>query len=159
MKTALFAPLALALGTLVLAACDRAKPAADAPTETQQTISVTDGRLVLPAVKGNPGAVYFTVHNPTGDAVTLSGAEVKGAQSAMIHRMTMTGGVASMDMVAQVAVPAKGELTFAPGGLHLMAMDLDAALQKGGKTEASLTFAGGEKVSFPVEILAAGDAR
>jgi len=72
MKTAFFAALALAAGTFTLAACDAAKPAAEA----QQTITVSDGRLVLPAVKGNPGAVYFTVHNPTANTATISGAEV-----------------------------------------------------------------------------------
>jgi len=158
MKNALFASVALVFGTLALTACDSGKPAGAAP-EVQQTISVTDGRLVLPAVKGNPGAVYFTVHNPTANPATISGAEVKGAGSAMIHRSTMAGGVSSMEMLSQIALPARGELAFKPGDLHLMAMDLDPSLQKGGKTEASLTFAGGEKVSFPVEILAAGDAR
>jgi len=158
MKNALFASLALALGTLALTACDSGKPAGAAP-EVQQTISVTDGRLILPAVRGNPGAVYFTVHNPAATPATILGAEVKGAGSAMIHRSTMAGGVSSMEMLSQVAVPSKGQLAFAPGGLHVMAMDLDSTLQKGGKTEASLTFAGGAKVSFPVEVLAAGDAR
>jgi len=159
MKSALFACLALAVGTLALAACDSGKSTAAASPEARQTISVSDGRLVLPAVRGNPGAVYLTVHNPTANPAMISGAEVRGAGSAMIHRSTMSGGVSGMEMLAQVAVPAKGELAFAPGDLHLMAMDLDPALQKGGKTEASLTFAGGAKVSFPVEILAPGDAR
>jgi copper(I)-binding protein len=162
MKIALFAPLALAFGTLALGGCGSqpAKQAAAQPrSDAPEGITITDGRLVLPAVKGNPGAVYFTVHNDAADALTISGATVKGAKSAMIHQMSMANGVASMDMVSQIAVPAMGTLAFKPGGLHLMAMDLDDSLAKGGTTVVSLTFAGGDTATFPVEILAAGDAR
>jgi len=161
MKYTVFAPLALALGTLALAGCDSQtnQPAANPRPNAPEGISITDGRLVLPAVKGNPGAVYFTVHNDSANAETITGAAVKGAKSAMIHQMTMTSGVASMDMVSQIAVPAMGTLAFKPGGLHVMAMDLDDTLVKGGTTEVSLTFAGGDQAAFPVEILAAGDSR
>jgi len=160
MKTAIFAPLALVLGTLALAGCDsQPKQAAARPNpKAPEGISITDARLVLPAVKGNPGAVYFTVHNDSSTAETISAASVKGAKSAMIHQSTMANGVASMDMVPQVTVPAMGTLAFKPGGLHVMAMDLDDGLVKGGTTEVSLTF-GNDRADFPAEILAAGDAR
>jgi copper(I)-binding protein len=160
MKTAVFAPLALVLASLALAACDsQSSPAAGGQiAKAPEGISITDARLVLPAVKGNPGAVYFTVHNDSSSAATISGAAVKGAKSAMIHRSAMTNGVASMDMVSQVTVPARGTLAFEPGGLHVMAMDLDGTLAKGGTTEVSLTF-GDSRADFPAEILAAGDAR
>ena len=41
--------------------------------------------------------------------------------------------------------------------MHVMAMELDDTLAAGGETEVTLTFVGGDKVSFPVEIRAAGD--
>jgi copper(I)-binding protein len=160
MKTAVFAPLALVLGMLALAACDSQPQQAAARPNSQapEGVSITDARLVLPAVKGNPGAVYFTVHNDSSNPETISGAAVKGAKSAMIHRSAMAYGVASMDMVPQVTVPASGTLAFEPGGLHVMAMELDDSLAKGGTAEVSLTF-GSNRADFPAEILAAGDAR
>jgi copper(I)-binding protein len=163
MKNAIVAPVALVLMTLALGACDsqpqKAAPARNARPDAPEGITITDGRLVLPAVKGNPGAVYFTVHNDSATAATITGATVKGAKDAMIHRMTMANGVASMDMVSQIDVPAMGMLEFKPGGLHVMAMDLDDTLAKGGTTDVWLTFAGGTRADFPVEVLAAGDAR
>jgi len=48
---------------------------------------------------------------------------------------------------------------FEPGGNHVMAMGLDEALKAGDTTEVTLTFVGGDKVSFPATVLAAGDAR
>jgi copper(I)-binding protein len=160
MKFAVLAPLALALGTLLLGGCESAdEPAAGELADAPGGISISDGRLVLPAVKGNPGAVYFTVHNDSASDASIGGVEVKGAGSAMIHRTTTANGMSEMEMLSQVAVPAKGALAFEPGGLHVMAMDLDAALAKGGTTDVTLSFADGDKAVFPVEILAAGDAR
>jgi copper(I)-binding protein len=134
MKTAALAPFALVLGTLALGACDSQQKQAAAPNprpDAPEGITITDGRLVLPAVAGNPGAVYFTVHNDSASAATITGARVKGAGEAMIHRSATTDGVGTMEMVQQVAVPAMGKLEFKPGGLHVMAMDLDESLAKG----------------------------
>jgi copper(I)-binding protein len=163
MKTVVLAPLALVFGTLALSACDSQPKQAAAPAKSRpdapEGITISDGRLVLPAVKGNPGAVYFTVHNDSAGAATIIAASVKGAKEAMMHRTSLANGVSSMDMADTVAVPAMGMVEFKPGGLHVMAMDLDASLAKGGTTDVSLTFAGGDRADFPVEILAAGDAR
>jgi copper(I)-binding protein len=64
-----------------------------------------------------------------------------------------------MHEMPQAKVPARGELAFAPGGFHVMAMELDDALAKGGATDVTLRFDDGETAVFPAEILAAGDAR
>jgi copper(I)-binding protein len=160
MKSIVLAPLALALGALALAGCESKE--ASAPSEAANApegISISDARLVLPAVKGNPGAVYFTVHNDSAKLETIDAAAIKGAGSAMIHQSTMAGGMSEMHAMGQVAVPANGSLAFEPGGLHVMAMNLDAALAKGGTTEVTLAFESGDKAVFPAEILAAGDAR
>jgi copper(I)-binding protein len=160
MKSAVSAPLALVLGALVLAGCEsKEAPAAAEKAPAPEGISITDARLVLPAVKGNPGAVYFTVHNDSAGAETIGGAEVKGAKSAMSHQSTMANGMSEMRAMGQIAVPAKGMLAFEPGGLHVMAMDLDETLAKGGTTDVTLAFENGDKAVFPAEILAAGDAR
>ena len=160
MKSTVFAPLALALTTLALGGCNSKKvPAAGEMADAPEGISVTDARLVLPAVKGNPGAVYFTLHNDSKSAETIDSAEVKGAASAMIHQTEMANGMSGMHEMGQVTVPAKGTLAFAPGGLHVMAMDLGDTLSKGGTTDVTLAFKSGEKAVFPAEIVAAGDAR
>jgi copper(I)-binding protein len=160
MKTAIFASAALALSALLLAGCQgRETPAANTRSNAVEGISITDGKLVLPAVKGNPGAVYFTAHNDTVGPKMIRKVTVKGAKSAAIHQMAEWDGKMDMQEVSQVSVPAQEELAFKPGGLHVMAMDLDDTLKKGGTTDVTLTFVGGDEATFPVEILAAGDAR
>jgi copper(I)-binding protein len=160
-KTSLFSPLALAACALGLTACHnqaQQQKATAAKPGVAVGMSVSDGRLVLPAVPGNPGAVYFTVHNDTGDKATLMAAKVDGAQSAMLHQMNMVDGHTDMQEVMQMDVPAGGELEFAPAGKHVMAMHLADSLKPGGTTNVTLSFAGGAETTFPAEILAAGDA-
>ncbi|HEY7805910.1 MAG TPA: copper chaperone PCu(A)C [Croceibacterium sp.] len=160
MKADLIAPFALAVATLGLAACGNHQQGSKAQQSSgpAQGVSVSDGRLVLPAVHGNPGAVYFTVHNDTNGPATLDGAEVDGAKMAMLHAMSMVDGHTNMQEVNKMDVPAGGELVFAPGGRHVMAMDLDDSLKPGGTTNVTLSFASGAKATFPAEILAAGNA-
>ena len=160
MKTTIFPAVALTLGTLGLAACgEDPQPVADAASDAPEGISVTDGRLVLPAVGGNPGAVYFTVHNDSGSSQMIRTAEVEGASSAVIHQMGTWNNQPSMDEVMQIGVPANGTLEFKPGDLHVMAMELDETLAAGGTAQVTLHFIRGDEVTFPAEILAAGDER
>jgi copper(I)-binding protein len=159
MKNAILASLALAVGTVGLAACSGGSEEAKVDDGSQEGISITGGRLVLPAVKGNPGAVYFTVHNDGDRDSFIRNASVEGAKSAQLHEMTMQQGNEVMAEATQIPVPAGGEVEFKPGSMHVMAFDLDDSLEAGGTSEVTLTFIGGRTAKFPVEILAAGDAR
>ena len=160
MKSAILASAALALGSFGLAACgDEPAAEAEASDTAPEGISVTDGRLILPAVGGNPGAVYFTVHNDGERDSFIRAASVEGAQSAALHQMAMWNGEMTMQEEFQIPVKAGSELKFEPGGLHVMANDLAETLAAGGNTEVTLTFIGGKTATFPVEIRAAGDER
>jgi copper(I)-binding protein len=159
-KSKIFAPFALTLAAAGLAACGSQQQSSTAPASgPAEGVSVSDGRLVLPAVKGNPGAVYFTVHNDSGNPATLQAVEVEGAGDAMMHETITISGHSEMREVDKVEVPAGGEVAFAPGGKHVMAMDLKDELKPGGTTDVTLSFASGEKSTFPAEIFAAGNAR
>ena len=155
MRTTILAACALALG---LAGCSSEPAETEAPAnpDAPAGISVTDGRMNLPAVAGNPGAVYFTISNDGDLDYNIRYASVQGAGSAMLHEMGEFNLAPVMEDVMQIPVPAGGSVEFAPGGKHVMAMDVDESLQAGGETEVTLTFLGGDKVSFPVEILEAG---
>lgn len=147
-------PLSVAMA-LSLAACQKTE--APAPEETQAAsngpdakpgISGSDGHLVLPVVAGRPGAVYFTVRNDGPGKATLVGVHLAGAGQVQMHK-TEGGAMAAIDKL-DIAPGASAE--FEPGGLHVMAFDLDKTLKAGGTTELTLTFAGGDKLSMPVRI-------
>ena len=161
MKRPLLA-LALTAATLALGACgDTATPTVEASAEAGiPGMTITNPRLVLAPVAGNPAAVYFDLAYDGDRNVALKGeGEVEGAKSAMFHDYgEYDFKVQMMDMLP---VPLKkgDTLEFKPGGKHLMAMEPDASLKPGGTTEATIIVSGGKKQTFPVEIRAAGDER
>jgi copper(I)-binding protein len=154
MKSGIFAALALS-SACALVACNEEQAAAPKPPGTAASLQATNGRLALPPVKGNPGAVYFNLTNTGKAEVAVRGADVEGAQSAMMH-LTEAGSMT--DLPAQ-SVKAGETVRFAPGGRHVMAMGLADMLRAGGSTKVTLHLGTGDKIVFPAEIVAAGDAR
>ncbi|MEO6040546.1 MAG: copper chaperone PCu(A)C [Croceibacterium sp.] len=159
MKSAIWPAAALALAAFGPAACGDQQPAGPAGPQAPAGVTVSNGRLALPAVKGNPGAVYFDLANAGPKAVMVRNANVEGAQSAMIHTMATWNGKPDMQELMQQSVKAGETLKFEPGKLHVMAMNLADTLKAGGTTNVTLHFATGDAVTFPAKVMAAGDAR
>lgn len=99
-----------------------------------------------PAAQGTTGAGFMTLVNPDAKPDALVGAESPLARDVQIHQSSMKAGVASMQRLARVPLPAGGRVTFAPGGYHLMLMGLTKALKAGDAVPLTLTFASGAKV-------------
>ncbi|PEQ11226.1 hypothetical protein B2G71_18230 [Novosphingobium sp. PC22D] len=151
--------LILAAALAALGACQEAKSpepaesgAFTAEPDAKPGLSASEGRLVLPAVPGRPGVVYFSLHNGSGKPTSIAAIHIDGVGKTEMHR-TEGGQMASVETVP---VAAGGDVTFAPGGLHVMAFDIGEALAAGGTTEMTITFEGGDKLSVPVPIEAMG---
>ncbi len=114
------------------------------------------GAWSRPAAVGTTGAGFMTLSNPTARADALVSVETAAARDVHIHQSIVSGGVSSMKMLASVAVPAKGGVTFAPGGYHLMFVGLTRALKVGDALPATLVFASGARVkaAFVVRVTA-----
>lgn len=146
---------------LALGACQQEKAAEPAPEATSEApdtktgLSVSGGKLMLPAVKGNPGAAYFILNNGGDKAVTLAAVTIEGAGKTEMHETK--GG--TMSAVTSVEAKPGEAVTFERGGRHVMAFDLADSVAAGGKAEMTLTFADGDKLSVPlaVEAMAAAD--
>lgn len=146
-KIALTLGLTLALGGL--AGCGGGKSAqAPASLSAKDGVLITGGQLVLPAVKGHPGAAYFTVANQSGSVATLTGVAVKGAQRAEMH--VTTDGI--MEAVPRLDIGSGQNVVFGPGGNHAMVFDLSPDLKAGETTEMTLTFSDGRKLTSAVQI-------
>lgn len=147
----------LTASALSLAACQAEKdpaPAASSAPDAKPGLAVSEARLVLPAVSGNPGAAYFTLANQGSGTAALAAVSIDGAAKAEMHQ---TQGNA-MTPVDRVDVAPGTSISFEPGKMHVMAFELDPKLKAGSSTEMTLTFADGDKISAQLKIEAAGAA-
>ena len=158
MKT-LLAAVALAAGTLSLSACSGAEETAPKAGENPTGLVVSNARLLLPPVAGNPAAVYFDLRNDGKRAIAVRSADVAGAKTASMHDMMEYNREMTMADMGPLNVPQGKTIKFEPGGKHVMAFDLSPELKAGGRTELTLTVAGGDKASFDVPVEAANAER
>lgn len=144
-----------------LSAC--AEPAEAPATKEQEAtaagLSVNNARIVLPPVAGNPAAVYFDLSYSGAPGVTLENVSVEGAGMTMIHDYAEEAGTMRMVMADSVPLSGDAPVTFAPGGLHVMAMEPSEALQAGGTAKVTLTLSNGATTVIEAPVRAAGDER
>jgi copper(I)-binding protein len=104
------------------------------------------------------GSGYMTIHN-RGDALDrLVSAAMPGAGRVEFHATETTGGIARMRRLAAGIALAPGQtMTLAPGGIHVMFVDLAAPLRRGEKVFTVLTFekAGALDVEFVIDAIGA----
>lgn len=161
MRKSTFAAVILATVPLALTACSDAAEAPAAPADENAIagVEVTDARLVLPPVSGNPGAVYFNLANNGERSVTFRNAKVASAARAEMHETVMQGDQMVMGEGHPFTVQPGESVEFAPGGRHVMAFDLGPEVTEGSTTEVTLIAAGGRRHVFEATVQAAGDDR
>ncbi|HEY2035234.1 MAG TPA: copper chaperone PCu(A)C [Rhizomicrobium sp.] len=93
-----------------------------------------------------PAGGYFALHNGGTAVATITGAESPACGMLMLHKSESEGGAMKMVDVASVPVPVGGDVTFAPGGYHLMCMDTKPTMKPGTMVPVTLDFADGSKV-------------
>jgi periplasmic copper chaperone A len=145
-------PLFVAVAAMSLGACKGGeKPAAPATSspEGKPGVTVTNARLVLPAVAGNPGAAYFALDNQSKDVIGIAAVAVKGAGKTELH-------TADMKVFDHATADPRTTLKFEPGQAHVMVFDISADLKAGAETELTVTFTDGDKLSVPAKIEAMG---
>ena len=100
----------------------------------------------------NP-AGYLTIANAGSRPDRLLSVTCACARKVEVHSSGMAGRMATMTATGPVTIPARGSVSFAPGGLHLMVMGLNARLDDGGMQEMVLRFerAGAVKAGFHVK--------
>ena len=135
---------AAALFLLALAACQPGDKQASTTTTVETsagkaTVEITDA-WCRPSPNGaQAGACYLTLESSQANRVT--GVATPLASNAMIHDMTMEGGMMRMSEIAGgLPLPAGEAVELAPGGKHLMLMGLTGPLVEGSSVPLTLTF-------------------
>ncbi|MDC8753297.1 copper chaperone PCu(A)C [Erythrobacter sp. sf7] len=158
-KGALAAGIAAAM--LGLSACggEADAPAAEAVAGQVPGMTISNARLVLAPVAGNPAAVYFDLDYQGDQGLTIRKADVEGAGMTMMHDYGEYDFKVQMMEALPIALTKGSKVSFEPGGLHIMAMEPSADLAPGDKVKVTLTMSGGATQEFEAEVRAAGEER
>ncbi len=118
------------------------------------TISHPWSRATAPSQK--VGAVFMSIKTNGNNEDRLIGAESPDAETVQIHGHTMVNDVMRMRPVDGVDIPGTGEAVLAPGGFHIMLIDLKAPLFEETVIPLTLVFEKAGKVEIEAVIEAAG---
>lgn len=91
-------------------------------------------------VQGQKATGAFMQLSSSTDAVLVA-ASSPVAKVVELHEMAMDGGVMKMRAVPNLPLPAGKTVDLAPGGYHVMLMDLTQPLKDGEKVPITLTIA------------------
>jgi len=105
---------------------------------------------------GGNAAVFMTLRNAGGTADRLIGAETPAAGMAGLHGHSRQDNFMRMRPVESIEVPAEATVELAPGGLHVMLMQVKTPLREGDRFALTLQFERGDAVTLEVPVAAIG---
>jgi copper(I)-binding protein len=109
-----------------------------------------------PLAEGN-GAAFMVIKNNGGEADALVGARTEISDVVELHETIMQDDVMRMRPIEgqRLEVPAGGEVMLAPGGLHIMFIDLNRQLNPDDTFPVILVFekSGEMQVEVPVRAM------
>jgi hypothetical protein len=106
-----------------------------------------------PALSGQTSAVYFIIVNPKVTTEQLLGASTSAAALTELHKSEHSADdVMSMQPQSSIEIPAKGQVAFEPGGLHVMLTDLKQDLKSGDTLELLLRFKNSGEITLQVPV-------
>lgn len=107
-------------------------------------------RLMPPVAQSS--AAYMTLKNDSGVDVSVIGVTSDAASATDLHAMRMQDGRMVMFPMESVIVPAHGQFSFAPGGVHIMLMGLRQPLKPGQHVNIVLHLSDGESMLVRVPV-------
>lgn len=127
-------------------------------THDTDSISVGELRLFnLRAIETPPNARnaggFLSIANDASDMNRLVSASSPVAERVELHTMTMDNDVMRMrEMEDGIELPGEAQVDLAPGGLHIMFINLSGPFVEGEDIPVTLMFEGGEKqeITLPV---------
>ena len=103
------------------------------------------------------GGGYLTIENKGGAPDKLIGASAEVASEVEVHEMAMKDGVMTMRPLEKGLTIDPGKtVKLAPGGHHLMMMNLKSPLKQGDKLPVTLQFEKAGKVIVTLDVQGVG---
>jgi copper(I)-binding protein len=112
-----------------------------------------DGDVQVAAPVAGSSQVAMTLVNGGDGDDELIGVTTDAALDVEIHRTTIADGIATMETLEGLPIPAGEELTFRPGQAHLMLVAPDEVVREGGTVELVLDFERSEDLVVEGEVV------
>jgi cytochrome oxidase Cu insertion factor (SCO1/SenC/PrrC family)/copper(I)-binding protein len=107
-------------------------------------------REAEPAAKANAG--YMTLINTGPDELTLTGVQGRAFENVEMHEMRVVDGMMAMRQLEGLVIPPHGQVSFAPGGQHLMMHGPREFLTADRAVELTLVFDSGKTQDIAVRV-------
>lgn len=132
-------PVVAGVLVILLASCD---DVGQAPQSSESSLMFDNARVRLPVAGRTVTAAYFDVTNRGETPLDIIGftSDHPGLR-VEIHESTEDDGMMRMRRLAQVTIPAKATVSFAPSGKHLMLFGFD---ESAAEVTLAATLDGGE---------------
>jgi copper(I)-binding protein len=141
---------------MVLLACLAAAPARGEDVKAGDLVITQPWSRATPS-GAKVGAGYFTIENKGSAVDKLVSVSGDAAGKIEIHEMATTDGVMKMRPLDKpLAIEPGKTVKLAPGGYHLMMMDLKNPLKQGDKVPLTLEFEKAGKVQVTLDVQAVG---
>lgn len=115
-------------------------------------VSIIDA-WARPANLGDNSALYFKINNPGPRTDSLIEVETDIAAQAELHKSEMDDqGVMSMHHQDLIDIPPDSQVEFAPGGLHVMLLELKQDLRPGDTIQATFKFENSDEITLEIPI-------
>lgn len=133
----------------LVAACGSSEASTDRP------IAVSDAWSLATAIGQPNGAVYFAVTSAADDTLEHVSVPDTIADHTELHEAVTTanGAVAMQEMTSGVPLGAGTAVTFTPGGMHVMLVDLARPLVVDDTFEITLQFSKADPITLPVVVV------
>lgn len=130
---------------------------------TKLILSANNLEIIDPYARATPpnmknSAVFMTLKNSTKEDKTIVKASSNVAKFVELHTHDMKNGVMTMYEIPEIKVLANQTTVLKPGGLHIMLIELNKALNIDDSIELNLEFDDGTTQSLivPVKSVAMG---
>jgi copper(I)-binding protein len=112
-------------------------------------VEVHDAWARAAAQSGN-GAIYFVIRSSAADELVGVSSDV--ADAVEMHESKMSGDLMEMRQLESVPLGAGDQVTFEPGGLHIMLIGLKQDLKAGDEFEITLHFKNYQDIPLRIPV-------
>ena len=119
---------------------------------TQSSWRVADAHMKAMPPGQTRAAVYLRLENTESRERMIQLVSTPIAGTVEVHRHFYEDGMMKMRAVPHARIAAESVLEFAPGGYHIMLMDVAEAPEVGSRFPLTLEFDGAERLDVEVEV-------